>query len=91
MSGANAPKITKGPWTYSKCKCGDPACKSFVIDHSGAEGMFSEPDAILITSANALLESVCELMDMLPTRVEPEDRLRLWKAVALVNKLQELL
>lgn len=49
---------TPGPWAYSKCACGDPKCRSYAIDHSGAEGMFSEADARLIAAAPVLLEAL---------------------------------
>jgi hypothetical protein len=58
-----APKFTPGPWTYTKCRCGHPACRQYTISVQDAVG-FDEPDARLIAAAPAMHAALVELLKM---------------------------
>ena len=55
-------KHTPKPWSYEKCKCGHAFCKSYRIEHSQPEGMFTLDDAALIAAAPELFEA-CKLAE----------------------------
>jgi len=71
--------MAKEKWTYSKCRCGDPICKSFHLDFSGAEGMVTEEQAKLICAAPGLLDvardAVAELQSLANARPDEARRL----------------
>jgi len=50
-------KHTPGPWSFSKCTCGHPACRQFVLSNQGSVG-FVEEDARLMAAATEMLSEV---------------------------------
>ncbi|GLI21865.1 hypothetical protein GGQ86_000831 [Xanthobacter flavus] len=48
---------TPGPWSFSKCTCGHPACHQFVLSNQGSVG-FVEEDARLMCASPEMLEEL---------------------------------
>ncbi len=53
---------TPGPWSFSKCTCGHPACRQFVLSNQGSVG-FVEEDARLMCASPDMLAAASRVMD----------------------------
>lgn len=53
---------TPGPWSFSKCTCGHPACRQFILSNQGSVG-FVEEDARLMCASPEMLAAASRVMD----------------------------
>ena len=81
-------KFTPGPWSISRCKCGDPVCRKWNIDHSGSNGMFDEADASLIAAAPEMYGMIKALIEDI---TDDDHRQNDWSAQVVIRNAQELL
>jgi hypothetical protein len=51
---------TPGPWTFSKCPCGDPICRRYFVSVT-SDGRFSEEDARLVAAAPDMLYALHQI------------------------------
>ena len=50
-------------WEVTKCKCGHPACDSYYSTPTEREGRMSKEDALLVSAAPELLETLEHIVE----------------------------